>query len=180
MSRCLQARHVTLVDQLRTGEFQHDVYIYSERVLHLALRHEAKTHLCVTCGHIICGIVWTYSRAQGGPGASWKLVTKRKAQLWTARLGTDGDAGWVPTESNWVAISLNCIGEGCSIIYISDGSNRCFFRCPYRLHYGATGTGTFGRVRLVRHVENRKYYALKISKKASILRMKQVSSMLAC
>lgn len=36
------------------------------------------------------------------------------------------------------------------------------------------GTGTFGRVRLVRHLDNGKYYALKISKKASIIRMKQV------
>eukprot|EP00904_Undaria_pinnatifida_P006548 jgi/Undpi1/3022/HiC_scaffold_14.g06399.m1 len=36
------------------------------------------------------------------------------------------------------------------------------------------GTGTFGRVRLVRHLDNGNYYALKISKKASIIRMKQV------
>lgn len=36
------------------------------------------------------------------------------------------------------------------------------------------GTGTFGRVRLVRHLDNGKFYALKISKKASIIRMKQV------
>lgn len=37
-----------------------------------------------------------------------------------------------------------------------------------------TGTGTFGRVRLVRHFESGHYYALKISKKASIIKMKQV------
>lgn len=36
------------------------------------------------------------------------------------------------------------------------------------------GTGTFGRVRLVRHLDNGKFFALKISKKASIIRMKQV------
>ncbi|CAN0151670.1 unnamed protein product [Ascophyllum nodosum] len=36
------------------------------------------------------------------------------------------------------------------------------------------GTGTFGRVRLVRHMINGDYYALKISKKSSIIRMKQV------
>ena len=37
------------------------------------------------------------------------------------------------------------------------------------------GTGTFGRVRLVRHMINGDYYALKISKKSSIIRMKQVT-----
>ncbi|CAM9168424.1 unnamed protein product, partial [Phaeothamnion confervicola] len=36
------------------------------------------------------------------------------------------------------------------------------------------GTGTFGRVRLVRHHGDGKYYALKISKKSAIIRMKQV------
>ncbi|CAM9103226.1 unnamed protein product [Discosporangium mesarthrocarpum] len=36
------------------------------------------------------------------------------------------------------------------------------------------GTGTFGRVRLVRHLDDERYFALKISKKASIIRMKQV------
>lgn len=38
-----------------------------------------------------------------------------------------------------------------------------------------TGTGTFGRVRLVRHFESGHYYALKISKKAAIIKMKQVT-----
>ncbi|CAM9816494.1 unnamed protein product [Chrysoparadoxa australica] len=36
------------------------------------------------------------------------------------------------------------------------------------------GTGTFGRVRLVREHDDGKYYALKISKKSAIIRMKQV------
>lgn len=36
------------------------------------------------------------------------------------------------------------------------------------------GTGTFGRVRLVREIKTGKYSALKISKKAAIIRMKQV------
>lgn len=36
------------------------------------------------------------------------------------------------------------------------------------------GTGTFGRVRLVRHLESSKYHALKILKKSEIIRLKQV------
>lgn len=41
------------------------------------------------------------------------------------------------------------------------------------------GTGTFGRVRLCRHIEINKYCALKILKKQEILRMKQVDHILA-
>jgi serine/threonine protein kinase len=36
------------------------------------------------------------------------------------------------------------------------------------------GTGTFGRVRLVRSLSDKKYYALKLMKKARIVRLKQV------
>jgi serine/threonine protein kinase len=36
------------------------------------------------------------------------------------------------------------------------------------------GTGTFGRVRLVRHRKEGKYYALKISKVETVIRLKQV------
>jgi len=36
------------------------------------------------------------------------------------------------------------------------------------------GTGSFGRVRLVRYKEDRKYYALKILKKAEVIHLKQV------
>ncbi|KAG5189687.1 camp-dependent protein kinase catalytic subunit [Tribonema minus] len=36
------------------------------------------------------------------------------------------------------------------------------------------GTGTFGRVRLVRQLSSGRYYALKISKKSAIIRLKQV------
>lgn len=36
------------------------------------------------------------------------------------------------------------------------------------------GTGTFGRVRLVRHTEDDQYYALKMLKKSDIIRLKQV------
>ena len=36
------------------------------------------------------------------------------------------------------------------------------------------GTGTFGRIRLVKHMAERKYYALKIMKKSRIVRMKQL------
>ncbi|CAM9381802.1 unnamed protein product [Choristocarpus tenellus] len=48
----------------------------------------------------------------------------------------------------------------------------------FRLHdfdvMETLGTGTFGRVRLVRHFDDDRFFALKISKKASIIRMKQV------
>ena len=37
------------------------------------------------------------------------------------------------------------------------------------------GTGTFGRVRLARSINNNKYYALKIMKKIKIVRQKQLS-----
>lgn len=47
-------------------------------------------------------------------------------------------------------------------------------RSIWSLNHFSEGTGTFGRVRLVRHLDNGKFYALKISKKASIIRMKQV------
>lgn len=41
------------------------------------------------------------------------------------------------------------------------------------------GTGTFGRVRLVRHMASNKYCALKILKKQEVLKMKQVDHILA-
>lgn len=41
------------------------------------------------------------------------------------------------------------------------------------------GTGTFGRVRLVKHKETGKYAALKILKKQEVLRMKQVDHVMA-
>lgn len=36
------------------------------------------------------------------------------------------------------------------------------------------GTGSFGRVHLVRSVHNNRYYAIKVLKKAQIVKMKQV------
>jgi hypothetical protein len=36
------------------------------------------------------------------------------------------------------------------------------------------GTGSFGRVRLVKNIENKSYHALKIMKKAKIVRLNQV------
>jgi serine/threonine protein kinase len=36
------------------------------------------------------------------------------------------------------------------------------------------GTGTFGRVRLVRHKGNDKYFALKVLKKQEVVRLKQL------
>ncbi|KAJ1463315.1 kinase-like domain-containing protein [Pelagophyceae sp. CCMP2097] len=41
--------------------------------------------------------------------------------------------------------------------------------------FDTLGTGTFGRVRLVRHIEEGDYYALKIVKKMNIIRMNQVA-----
>ena len=40
--------------------------------------------------------------------------------------------------------------------------------------YDFQGTGTFGRVRLVKHLSDSKHFALKILKKSEILRLKQV------
>lgn len=57
------------------------------------------------------------------------------------------------------------------------GADHCITDCSLTLCYSFEGTGTFGRVRLVRHLDNGNYYALKISKKASIIRMKQVGSL---
>jgi protein kinase X len=37
-----------------------------------------------------------------------------------------------------------------------------------------TGTGTFGRVWLAKHKTSKKYYAIKVLKKADIVRLKQV------
>ena len=37
-----------------------------------------------------------------------------------------------------------------------------------------TGTGSFGRVRLVKNIENNTFHALKIMKKAKIVRLQQV------
>jgi hypothetical protein len=42
------------------------------------------------------------------------------------------------------------------------------------------GTGSFGRVRLVRHIENKGFYALKIMKKAKIVRLNQVINIQFC
>ena len=44
---------------------------------------------------------------------------------------------------------------------------------------GGVGTGTFGRVRIVRHVKTGKYFALKILKKNEIIRLKQVEHILS-
>jgi serine/threonine protein kinase len=41
------------------------------------------------------------------------------------------------------------------------------------------GTGTFGRVRLIRHKANSKYYALKILKKHEVIRLKQVEHIMS-
>ena len=41
-------------------------------------------------------------------------------------------------------------------------------------HHSLAGTGTFGRVRLVKHLADGKHFALKILKKSEILRLKQV------
>eukprot|EP00754_Rhynchopus_humris_P031639 Rhum_TRINITY_DN15351_c2_g2::Rhum_TRINITY_DN15351_c2_g2_i1::g.152297::m.152297/K04345/PKA; protein kinase A len=40
------------------------------------------------------------------------------------------------------------------------------------------GTGTFGRVRLVKHVHEKQFFAMKILKKQEIIRMKQVDHIL--
>ncbi|KAG5189131.1 camp-dependent protein kinase catalytic subunit [Tribonema minus] len=52
-------------------------------------------------------------------------------------------------------------------------SGKKFRLSDFELHE-TLGTGTFGRVRMVRHLKTGAYYALKISKKAAIIRMKQV------
>ena len=36
------------------------------------------------------------------------------------------------------------------------------------------GTGTFGKVYLVRHINNLRYFAMKILKKSTVVRLKQV------
>mmetsp|Transcript_23283 Transcript_23283/g.38927 ORF Transcript_23283/g.38927 Transcript_23283/m.38927 type:complete len:355 (+) Transcript_23283:326-1390(+) len=41
------------------------------------------------------------------------------------------------------------------------------------------GTGTFGRVRIVQHVHNKQYFALKILKKSEIIRLRQVEHVLS-
>lgn len=40
------------------------------------------------------------------------------------------------------------------------------------------GTGSFSRVRLVKHIKNGKYFALKVLKKAQLLKLKQVEHVL--
>jgi serine/threonine protein kinase len=50
---------------------------------------------------------------------------------------------------------------------------RRFCLADFQLHE-TLGTGTFGRVRMVKHLRTGAFYALKISKKAAIIRMKQV------
>lgn len=58
-----------------------------------------------------------------------------------------------------------------------------FLTDEYRLEdldIGETlGTGTFGRVRLVRHKQTGKYFALKILKKAEVIRLKQVEHIMS-
>mmetsp|Transcript_48583 Transcript_48583/g.126060 ORF Transcript_48583/g.126060 Transcript_48583/m.126060 type:complete len:338 (-) Transcript_48583:544-1557(-) len=58
-----------------------------------------------------------------------------------------------------------------------------FLTNEYRLEdfdIGETlGTGTFGRVRLVRHKQTGKYFALKILKKAEVIRLKQVEHIMS-
>ena len=54
-----------------------------------------------------------------------------------------------------------------------DGTPKRFALGDFQLHE-TLGTGTFGRVRMVKHMRTSQFYALKISKKAAIIRMKQV------
>jgi hypothetical protein len=54
------------------------------------------------------------------------------------------------------------------------GTNCC--RVP---HSECAGTGTFGRVRLCRHKETGKYWALKILKKNEVIRLKQVEHIMS-
>ena len=42
------------------------------------------------------------------------------------------------------------------------------------MNLSAAGTGTFGRVRLVKQLSSEQYFALKILKKSEIIRLKQV------
>lgn len=53
------------------------------------------------------------------------------------------------------------------------GGKRKYRLSDFELHK-TLGTGTFGRVRMIKHVRTGEYYALKISKKAAIIRLKQV------
>ena len=48
-----------------------------------------------------------------------------------------------------------------------------------RKHATCSGTGTFGRVRLVKHKGNGKYYALKVLKKHEVIRLKQVEHIMS-
>ena len=50
--------------------------------------------------------------------------------------------------------------------------------CSLQSH--VVGTGTFGRVRLVRSIEDKTYYALKIMKKSKIVQLKQVTDPVKC